>query len=128
MLVPQSATGGICPYHGGCVEGLASGPALQARLGRPASELADDDAAWDEEAEVVAAALHNTICALSPQMIVVGGGVGAREALHVRLAPLVERSLAGYVRLPRITTPALGSDSGVVGALLLAQTLGAASA
>jgi fructokinase len=122
MLVPGSTADGVCPYHGGCVEGLASGPAMQARFGVPATELGDDDPAWDEEAAIVASALHNVICALSPQMIVIGGGVGARQGLHRRLPALVERSLAGYVALPRLTAPALGPDSGVAGALLLAQT------
>lgn len=121
VLLPQYAVTGVCAYHGGCFEGLASGPALTARLGFPATELSDDDPAWDFEAQVVAAGLHNIVCATVPEVIVVGGGVGSRAGLHSRVPQLLESSLAGYLPVPVLRTPGLGSDSGVVGALLLAQ-------
>jgi fructokinase len=120
-LIPVLAEGGVCPYHGNCLEGLAAGPALAAREGRPGAEIPDDDPAWDVEAGIVAAGLHAITCMLSPQCIIVGGGVGSRSALHSRLPALLSRSLAGYVPVPRIVTPGLGADAGVIGALALAQ-------
>jgi fructokinase len=77
---------GVCPYHGDCFEGLASGEAMRTRWGRPAEEL-DDEAAWDLEAEYLALGLVNVICTVSPQRIVLGGGVPK----HPALLPLVRR-------------------------------------
>ena len=119
--IPVLAQGGVCPYHGDCFEGLASGPAMATREGRSGPEISDDDPAWDLEAEIVAAGLHAITCMLSPQCIIVGGGVGSRTALHARLPALLERSLAGYVPAPLIVAPGLGSDAGVIGAITLAQ-------
>ncbi len=121
MFVGVDVGGGICPYHGNCLEGLASGPAMAAREGRPGQTIDDDDPAWETEARIVAAGLHNIACVLSPQCIVVGGGVGSRDGLHRRLTPLLEQSLAGYIPTPRVVPPGLGADAGVTGALTLAQ-------
>ena len=66
---------GVCPYHGDCLEGLASGPAIQARWGTPVEELPDDHPAWELEAHYLGMALASFICVLSPQRIVLGGGV-----------------------------------------------------
>lgn len=120
MLLPVDSRG-ICPFHAGCWEGVASGPALQARLGIPATDLTDDDPAWLEQARIVACGVHNLTCVLSPQMIIIGGGVGSRDGLHRLLPDLVHQSLGGYLPMPRIVRPALGSDAGVIGALTLAQ-------
>ena len=119
--IPVLAEGGVCPYHGNCFEGLAAGPAMAAREGRPGQEIPDDDPAWDLEATIVAAGLHTITCTLSPQCLIVGGGVGSRAALHSRLPRLLAESLAGYVPVPRIVAPALGADAGVIGAITLAQ-------
>jgi fructokinase len=120
---------GICPYHGDCLEGLASGTAIAARWGRPAAEL-DGDAVWELEAHYLALGLVGVICVLSPQRIVIGGGV-MREP---RLFPLVRRSVTslmnGYVAdkaisegiAEYITPPALGVRAGVLGAIALAET------
>lgn len=123
MLIPLPAgiQDGTCPYHGTCFEGVAAGPSLQARYGKPAHEWDDDDPAWDEVAALVARALHSITCALTPEMIIIGGGVGSRHALQSRVPALLESSLAGYVPTPVVTPPGLGSDSGVVGALAFAQ-------
>ena len=121
MLLPQSGPDGACPYHGGCFEGLASGPALQGRFGSPASDLDDDDPAWDAPAQIVAAGLHNMVCAVVPEVIVLGGGVGSRAGLHSRLPELLSASLAGYLPVPQLRVPGLGPDSGVIGAMLLAE-------
>jgi fructokinase len=122
MLLPFDQRG-VCKYHTNCWEGLASGPAMQARLGFPASELPDDDPAWELEAAIVAAGLHNLTCTLSPQLIILGGGVGSRRAMHERVPELLARCLAGYVATPVLRPPALGPDSGVIGALALAETV-----
>lgn len=124
MLLPTTGGPGVCPYHGNCFEGMASGPALEARLGRPATEIDDGDPVWDSEAQIVVAGLHNIVCAVSPQKIIIGGGVGSREGLHRRLPGLLSTSLAGYLRVPDIAAPALGSDAGVIGAMTLAQIQG----
>jgi fructokinase len=117
---------GICPYHGDCLEGLASGGAIRHRWGRAAEELTDP-AAWETEAEYLALALVNLICVLSPQRVVVGGGVAKQPTL----LPLVRRRLSdllgGYLNVPELTqadrldsyvvAPRLGGCSGVIGAI-----------
>jgi fructokinase len=109
---------GSCPYHGDCWEGLAAGPALEARWGRPAQELADA-AVWRLEARYVALGLVNVVSVLSPERIVLGGGVmrapGSLELVRAELDGL----LAGYVTA-EVVPPALGSLSGVLGAIALA--------
>lgn len=123
---------GRCPYHGDCLEGLASGPAIAARWGRPAETLPVDHPAWSLEAHYLALGLVNFIVTLSPQRMILGGGV--MEQAH--LFPLVRRRvlelLNGYVQSPRlleaidtyIVPPALGRRAGVLGALALAQQAG----
>lgn len=123
---------GVCPYHGDCFEGVASGPALAARWGSPAQEIGPDDdrhaRMWALEAEYLAVALHSFVCTVSPQRIVVGGGVGQQEALLAQVRPLLQESLAGYIHeqaiLDDIDTyvvpPSLGSQSGGIGAIELA--------
>jgi fructokinase len=120
---------GICPFHGDCLEGLASGPAMSARWLQPAEQLPDDHPAWPLEARYLALALVNFICTLSPERIVLGGGVMGRE----RLLPLIRTNvldlLNHYVRADAILTriddyivaPWLGARAGVLGALALAQ-------
>lgn len=117
----QRAFAGICPYHGACLEGLASGPALAARWGAPAETLPEDHPAWALQVEYLAHALCGFIYTLSPEVIVIGGGVGGRAAL---LPPLRERVAAlvnGYASLPDIVPPGLGDRSGVLGAVALGQ-------
>jgi fructokinase len=126
MLVPHDRQrdpfDGACPYHGDCLEGLASGEAIRRRWGRPAEEL-DDPETWALEAEYVALGLVNLICALSPELIVIGGGVAHQPQLlplvRVRLADLV----AGYLDVPELVAPQLGDRAGVVGAVELARSL-----
>lgn len=120
MLLPFAGPG-VCPFHANCWEGLASGPAFAHRLGHPAALLADDDPAWEEQARITTAGLHNLACALSPQVFIIGGGVGSRAGLHRLLPGYLEESLAGYIRPPGIAVPALGPDAGVIGALTVAE-------
>ncbi|MDP9352707.1 MAG: ROK family protein [Chloroflexota bacterium] len=122
---------GICPYHGDCLEGLASGPALAGRWGQRGETLPEDHPAWPLEAEYLALALNNFICTLSPQRIVLGGSVSTQP----RILPLVRRKvqtlLNGYLQTPAIieeidsyiVPPVLGNRAGVLGAIALAQTV-----
>jgi fructokinase len=79
---------GVCPYHGDCLEGLASGPAIEARWGKPATELPPDHPAWTLEADYLAQACFQMACILSPQAIVLGGGVMDQRQLF----PLIRAS------------------------------------
>ncbi|HEX5506275.1 MAG TPA: ROK family protein [Thermomicrobiales bacterium] len=109
----------------GCLEAVASGTALRARYGRPAEEL-DDEAVWDEVAGYLAVAMANTAALLCPDVIAIGGGLTARgERLF---APLRRRAaeLIHLVPAPRIVPAGLGQDSGLVGALGLAESIVAA--
>jgi fructokinase len=120
---------GICPYHGDCLEGLASGEAIRQRWGRPAQELSGS-VAWEIEAQYLAFALVNVVCLLSPQRIIVGGGVAKQPALLPMARQRMRELLAGYLRAPELTEPAamdryivppqLGGDAGVIGAIELA--------
>jgi fructokinase len=119
---------GACPYHGDCLEGLASGEAMRRRWGRAAVEI-DDDEAWELEAEYLAHGLVNAICVFSPQRIVVGGGVPKHDALLPLVRGRVRDLLAGYVDVPElrdgldgyVVRPALGDRAGVLGALELGR-------
>lgn len=120
---------GICPYHGDCLEGLACGPALQARWGKPATELGEGHEAWALEAHYLGLALVNILLTLSPQRIVLGGGVMQNHFLFPIIRAEVVRMLGGYVRDPSIlervdefiVPPRLGNEVGVLGALALAE-------
>jgi fructokinase len=112
---------GGCPYHSDCLEGLASGPAIEARWGMPGWNLPGDHPAWALEARYLALGVANLICTLSPERILIGGGVMRQTQLYEMVRREVERILAGYVeKLPPITPPGLGEFAGVLGALALA--------
>ena len=120
---------GSCPYHGDCLEGLASGPAMEARWGLSAESLPEDHAAWGLEAEYLASGVANIIVTLSPQRIVMGGGVMKQRHLFPLICGRVVEILNGY-GVPEgvlnaiddyIVPPALGDDSGIAGAFALAR-------
>ncbi|HAV75956.1 MAG TPA: fructokinase [Anaerolineae bacterium] len=121
---------GECIFHKDCFEGLASGPAMEKRWGQKAETLPHDHPAWGLEAYYVALALANYITTLSPQIIVIGGGVGEREELLSLVRKNVQIILNGYVHSPAITrgieeyivSPGLRGRSGMLGAIALAQT------
>ena len=121
---------GVCPFHGGCVEGLASGPAIEARLaGRPLREVGADDPVWDSVAWSIAQLAHVLVCAAAPKFILLGGGVVERQPhLLARVEALLDDSLAGYVTLPAerpyIRPPVLGAMAGPLGAIALAAEAG----
>jgi fructokinase len=125
---------GACPYHGDCLEGLASGPAIQKRFGMRGEEMIDSDPFWDLEAEYLGAAIASYVLVLSPCRIVVGGGIMQRSFLLPRIRAHVQQQIADYIRQPALidgleqylVSPGLGSRSGVLGALALAASLSAA--
>lgn len=111
---------GVCPYHGDCLEGLASGPAIEARWGIPADQLPPDHAAWRVEADYLAQACVNVACVLSPQVVVLGGGVMGQAHLLEMVRQRAQERCNGYLPLPRIEAPGL-KYPGLSGALLLAM-------
>ncbi len=117
---------GACPFHGDCLEGLASGPAMQHRWGAPAEQLPPDHPAWALEAHYLALAVTNFALTLSPRRIILGGGV-MQPHLFQPIRDEVQRLLNGYVRHPAeyIVPPKLGGRSGILGALVLARQCGA---
>ena len=112
---------GSCPYHGDCLEGLASGPAIAARWRTPAESLPADHPAWMLEAHYLALAVVSFACTLSSARVIIGGGV----MRQTQLFPLIRSEVAGltngYITLPEITAPKLGDRAGVCGALVLAE-------
>jgi fructokinase len=114
---------GCCPYHGDCLEGLANGSSFRARWGQPGESLAEDHPAWELEAHYLALAMANWICTLSPQKVVLGGGVMRRAQLYPMIRSKVTTLLNAYVQVPEIVPPLLGGRAGVLGAIALALTL-----
>jgi fructokinase len=120
---------GLCPYHGDCFEGLAAGPAIQARWGKPARELPADHPAWQLEAHYIALGLANLAVALSPRRFLLGGGVMQQPHLFALIRQEFAGLLNGYVRHrdildgldEYIQPPQLGSQAGVLGSLVLAE-------
>ena len=122
---------GCCPFHGDCFEGLASGPAIEKRLGVTGAVVPENDAFWDIEAEYIASALMNYILTLSPKKIILGGGVMQREFLFPKVHRRVRDLLNGYVSSKiildhiesYILPPGLGNQSGSLGAIALAMQI-----
>jgi fructokinase len=120
---------GGCPYHGDCLEGMANGPAIEKRWGQKAETLPVDHPAWGLEAGYLAYGLASLVCALSPQRIIMGGGVMQQEHLFPMVRQKTRAMLNGYVVAPQIlheidryiVPPGLGSRSGMLGALVLAE-------
>ncbi|HET6594653.1 MAG TPA: ROK family protein [Anaerolineales bacterium] len=122
---------GNCPFHEDCFEGLASGPAIEKRLGKPGAMIPENDPFWNLEAEYIASALMNYILTLSPKKIVLGGGVMQRGFLFSKIRWRVRELLNGYVSSKSllehiedyIVPPGLGNQSGSLGAIALAMQL-----
>jgi fructokinase len=120
---------GSCPFHGDCLEGLASGTALRRRWGIPAEEIPSEHPAWQMEADYLACGIAGYILTLSPRMIILGGGIMQKSGLLSLVRRAVLTTLNGYIAAPAITEniesylvlPSLGRLSGVLGALALAQ-------
>ncbi len=123
---------GVCPFHGACFEGLASGPALQARAGVAPETLDPEHPMWELEAGYLAQALATFLLVLSPQRIVVGGGVLQQGHLLARLRRRLPQVLAGYIARAEVqgdaggyvVAPHFGQDAGLMGAFALAMSAG----
>jgi len=126
---PRDSYVGHCPYHRDCLEGMACGPAIEARWGRPASALPIEHEAWTFEAYYLARAITAMVYTLSPQRVILGGGVMHQRQLFPRIRKNVVEMLNGYIQSTAIidhidtfiVPPGLGDRSGAVGALTLAQ-------
>jgi fructokinase len=122
---------GVCPFHGDCLEGFATGPALERRWGTRAENLPLDHIAWSLEANYLALGLVNLICTLSPQRILLGGGVMKQAQLFPLIRTKVLEYLNEYVKAPQILNqidryiqpPGLGTQAGVLGAVALAHSV-----
>ncbi len=119
---------GICPFHSDCWEGLCSGPALHARYGAAAENWPEDHPGWELAAEYTALAVQNILCTLSPQRVLLGGGVMQQARLFPLLRQKTASLLNGYLSTAMtaadletvILPPALGSRAGIMGGLVLA--------
>ena len=118
---------GCCPFHGNCLEGLASGSALSQRWKCNPGDLEEDHPGWDLEASYLADALANLALTLCPRRFILGGGVMQQAHLFDKIRTNLSQRLAGYVSLPEldefIVPPGLGTQAGILGAMALAQDL-----
>lgn len=119
---------GICPYHSTCLEGLASGPAIEKRWGQKAVELKDNEKVWEMEAYYIAQALMGYILTLSPEKIVLGGGVMHQLQLFPLIRLHVKQLLNGYLNTTQlnnieeyIVPASLADKQGIMGCLELAH-------
>jgi len=127
LLIPHDRAAdpfaGSCPYHGDCLEGLASGPAIGKRWNVDGAHLLPDDhEAWTLQAEYLALACVNLTVSLSPQCIILGGGVMEQTQLFPMIEERVTRVLNGYLEAPAIVPPGLGNKAGILGAFALAAS------
>ena len=122
------AYAGKCPYHRNCLEGLAAGPALEERWGKKAVDLADKTEVWQLEADYIAQALTGYVLTLSPEMIILGGGVMHQKQLFPLIRAKVTEFLGGYIQAEElrdmdhyIVPASLHDDQGIMGCLELAR-------
>ena len=123
---PEDPNGGICPYHKNCLEGFASGPSIEARWGKKAVELVDCPEVWEMESYYIAQALVNYIMILSPQKIILGGGVMHQEQLFPLIRKKVTEMIGGYLTTREladmdnyIVPASLHDDQGIMGCIKL---------
>jgi fructokinase len=119
---------GNCLYHSDCFEGLAAGPAIEARWGEKGLQLAEKEEVWKLEGYYVAQALMNYILILAPKKIILGGGVMNQKQIFPHVHFYLNELLNDYVSLPDtlenyIVSPGLKDRSGIVGSLILAQQI-----
>ena len=126
---PEDTYEGNCPFHKDCLEGMAAGPAIEKRWGKKGQELADNEKVWDMEAYYLAQALMKYVLILSPQRIIMGGGVMKQQHLFPRIRKYVQEFLNGYVQKKEILEkideyvvyPGLGDEAGFVGSIALGK-------
>ncbi|WP_127533427.1 ROK family protein [Paenibacillus kobensis] len=124
---PEDHFAGCCPYHGDCLEGMAAGPAIEQRWQTKGSELGADHPAWPMEAFYIGQAVTSAVLLLSPQKVILGGGVMHQEQLFPMIRQEVKKQLNGYVSAVQladdiesyIVPPGLGDNAGLCGALAL---------
>ena len=127
---PDDTYEGKCPYHGDCLEGMAAGPAIEARWKVKGHELPVDHPAWEMEAFYISQALVSAIVLLSPKKIILGGGVMHQLQLFPLIRDQVRSGLNGYVASPAlepgaggidsyIVSPGLGDNAGLCGSIAL---------
>lgn len=120
---------GICPYHGCCLEGMAAGPAIKEKWGLSARELPESHPAWELESDYLSQLCAIAILSFSPEEIILGGGVMQQKFLFPRIREKTLKALGGYIVHPAveeglanyIVEPGLGTNSGILGAWLLAK-------
>lgn len=133
---PDDEFPGACPSHGDCLEGLAGGPALAQRWPADRAPFAPEHPAWDLESHYLALAVVNVITVVSPQIVIMGGGIMEVTGLIERVRANTRQLLADYLDRDELregigdylVAPGLGSASGVVGAFALGRRAGGASA
>jgi fructokinase len=133
IFIPQDIKAdpyeGNCPFHKNCFEGLASGPAMKNRWGKSPEDLNKDHKAWDLEAQYISFALINYIFTLSPERIIIGGGIMEQKILLPLILTTVKKMLNNYIHMKEIkgniekyiVLPSLGKKAGILGALVLAK-------
>lgn len=125
---PDDTYKGKCPYHGTCLEGMAAGPAIEERWGAKAAELADRAEVWELESYYLAQAIASFVVILSPQKIILGGGVMHQMQLFPLIRQKVKEMLNGYVQTKEledienyIVPASLHDDQGIMGCIKLAM-------
>lgn len=115
---------GICPFHHDCLEGLASGPAIEKRFGRKAQTISFDHPYWAIEADYLAQCVYNTTLLYAPKVIILGGGVMKQPQLLELIRQAFKEKMGSYVDTPTLEeyllTPMLADDAGLIGCLALA--------
>lgn len=120
---------GSCPWHGDCLEGLASGRAIEARWGMPAERLPVEHVGWELEARYIALGILNIACVVSPDRVIAGGGVFDHPTLLESVRGHLRDLVGGYLETPLlrdgidryVVSPELGDDAGVLGAIAMAE-------
>ena len=127
--MPRRAPGddfeGVCPFHGDCLEGLASGPSMTKRWGKEPKDLPADHPAWEMESHYLAQAVMTLLATVCPERVVIGGGVSQAEGFHEKVEAKVREGSQGYFAAleenrPFVVPPAHGQQAGIRGALMLA--------
>ncbi|WP_078378729.1 ROK family protein [Sutcliffiella halmapala] len=126
---PKDEFLGNCSYHQDCLEGMAAGPAIEKRWGKKGQELVGNDRVWELEGYYLAQGIANFILILSPQKVIIGGGVAKQLQLFPLIRNNVQAVLNGYIEHQQILSaieeyivpPGLGDNAGLCGALALAN-------
>lgn len=125
---PRKAAGddfaGVCPFHGDCLEGLASGPAMMKRWGKEAKDLLNDAKAWEFETHYLAEACMTLLASVNPARVVIGGGVSQAPGFHALVEEKLREMAKGYFaaleeNMPFVVPPKHGQQAGIRGALML---------